>query len=163
MSGIISGVGRALIALLFIASGAAKLLTAHAIETTIAVAGLARQLVIPSGVFELIAGLCLAFGIATRLVSLLLIVFLVVATAAMGNPMADPLLLAVGLRNLAIIGGLLGEAPVPTPESGGLHVPLADADRAAELEEAVRERVRSELGGSASAAGLRKVFTPTIG
>lgn len=99
-------VGRVLLALIFIVSGASKLFDVAGTSEMIASAGLPGSLAIPVGVFELLAGLCLALGFMVRLVALLLIAFTIVATVLFHNELTNPVQSAMALKNVAIIGGL---------------------------------------------------------
>ena len=107
MASIAAIIGRILLAILFIASGATKLMTVAQTETMIVGAGLPSGLAIPTGVFELIAGVCLAIGLMTRLASLLLVVFVLLSTLFFHMELTDPMQQAMALKNLAITGGLL--------------------------------------------------------
>ena len=100
--------GRVLIAVLFILSGAGKLLdpvgTAQMMNAQSPVPGSFGTAV---AIFEIAAGAILALGIATRLVSILLIAFTALATIFFHNQVTDQLQATMALKNLAIIGGLL--------------------------------------------------------
>jgi putative oxidoreductase len=94
-------IGRLLIALIFIFSGAGKLMDIGATETLMVAAGLPSGLAIPTALFELLAGLCLAAGFMVRLVALLLAAF--TALTILFFHAHDAIM---ALKNLAIIGGL---------------------------------------------------------
>jgi putative oxidoreductase len=106
MSKIAAIVGRFLIALIFVISGASKLMDVVSTETMIVAAGLPGGLAIPVGLFELIAGLCLAAGFMVRLVSVLLIGFVAATILFFHNKFTDPMQQIMALKNVAIIGGL---------------------------------------------------------
>jgi putative oxidoreductase len=106
MSKIAAIVGRFLIALIFVISGASKLMDVASTETMIVAAGLPGGLAIPVGLFELLAGLCLAAGFMVRLVSLLLIGFVAATILFFHNRFTDPMQQIMALKNVAIIGGL---------------------------------------------------------
>ena len=106
MSKIAAIIGRVLIGLLFILSGFSKLTDISGTASMIAGAGLPNGLAIPVGVFELLAGLCLAAGFAVRLVSVLLAVFTAGTILFFHNQFTDPAQGVAALKNLAIIGGL---------------------------------------------------------
>jgi putative oxidoreductase len=108
MASIAAIIGRILLAVLFVVSGATKLMTVPATEAMITGAGLPSGLAVAVGVFEVVAGLCLAIGLMTRLASILLVGFTVLATLFfhLGN-LADPMQQAMVLKNVAICGGLL--------------------------------------------------------
>jgi len=99
-------IGRILIALIFIFSGAGKLADISATETMIVAAGLPSGLAIPTGLFELLAGLCLAAGFMVRLVAVLLAGFTAMTILFFHAQFGDPMQRVMALKNLAIIGGL---------------------------------------------------------
>jgi putative oxidoreductase len=106
MSKIAAIIGRILIALIFVLSGIGKLMDVSGTETMMTGAGLPGGLAIPTGLFELIAGLCLAAGFMVRLVSVLLAVFVALAILFFHHDLTDPVQQIAALKNLAIIGGL---------------------------------------------------------
>lgn len=106
MSKIAAIIGRILIALIFIFSGAGKLADISATETMIVAAGLPSGLAIPTGLFELLAGLCLAAGFMVRLVAVLLAGFTALTILFFHAQFGDPMQRVMALKNLAIIGGL---------------------------------------------------------
>lgn len=106
MSKIAAIVGRFLIALIFVISGASKLMDVASTESMIVSSGLPGGLAIPVGLFELIAGLCLAAGFMVRLVSVLLILFVAATILFFHNKFTDPAQQIAALKNLAMIGGL---------------------------------------------------------
>lgn len=107
MSKITAIVGRLLIAIIFIVSGIGKLADPSGAWQMLSSVGLPPSLAIPTGVFELVAGLMLAAGFAVRLVSLALFVFVAFATLFFHNRFTDPLQSVMALKNLAIMGGLM--------------------------------------------------------
>jgi Predicted membrane protein len=106
MSKIAAIIGRFLIALIFIFSGAGKLMDIAGTEAMITGVGLPGGLAIPTGIFELVAGLCLAAGFMVRLVALLLAGFTALAILFFHNQLGDPMARLMALKDLAIIGGL---------------------------------------------------------
>lgn len=106
MSKIAAIIGRVLIGLLFIVSGINKLMAIGATSTMLAGYGLPPGFAVPVGLFELVAGLCLAAGFAVRLVAALLAVFTAGTILFAHNRVTDPMQAAQALKNLAIIGGL---------------------------------------------------------
>ena len=106
MSKIAAIIGRFLIALIFIFSGAGKLMDIGGTETMIVAAGLPSGLAIPTALFELIAGLCLAAGFMVRLVAVLLAAFTAMTILFFHAQIGDPMQRVMMLKNLAIIGGL---------------------------------------------------------
>lgn len=106
MSKVAAIIGRILIALIFIWSGANKLLDLTATETAMVGAGLPGGLALFVGLFELVAGICLAAGFMVRLVSVLLAGFSALTILFFHHNVADPAQLVNAFKNLAIIGGL---------------------------------------------------------
>lgn len=107
MSKIAAIIGRILLALIFIFSGAGKLMDVSATEAMIVGAGLPGGFAIPVGLFELVAGLCLAFGFMVRLVAALLAAFTAATILFFHANFVDPAQQVAVLKNLAIIGGLM--------------------------------------------------------
>ncbi|PEQ12897.1 hypothetical protein B2G71_08630 [Novosphingobium sp. PC22D] len=106
MSKIAAIIGRILLALLFIVSGANKFVDLAGTEQMIVSAGLPGGLALPVAAFEIIAGLCLALGFMVRLVSLALIVFVALTLLFFHNRFTDPMQGVMALKNLAVMGGL---------------------------------------------------------
>lgn len=105
MSTIAAVIGRILLAILFIVSGIGKLFDLPA--TNAALIGISMGgMALAVALFEVIAGLCLALGLMTRLASLALIAFTALATLFFHNNFTDPVQSAMALKNLSIIGGL---------------------------------------------------------
>jgi putative oxidoreductase len=69
--------------------------------------GLPASLALPTGIFELVAGLLLAIGLMSRLVAALLFLFVALTTVLFHNQITDPMQATQALKNLAIMGGLL--------------------------------------------------------
>lgn len=107
MSTIAAVIGRVFIAVIFILSGIQKLLDPGPAAAMLAATNLPASLALPSGAFELIAGLLLAIGLMTRLVAILLAGFCLVTIFFFHNQFADPIQGAMALKNLAMAGGLL--------------------------------------------------------
>lgn len=101
-------IGRLCIAVLFVFAGAGKLMdpggTAQYIASTTALSG---TLAVPTGIFEIAAGLLLGLGVMTRLVAIALAGFVVLATLLFHSQITDPMQAQAALKNLAITGGLL--------------------------------------------------------
>lgn len=100
-------IGRLFIAVIFIVSGINKLIHVSDTSAMISAAGLPGALAVPTGLFELIAGLCIALGIATRLVSVLLAGFVLLTILFFHRDFTDPMQAMAAMKNLAIAGGLL--------------------------------------------------------
>ena len=106
MSKIAAIVGRVLIGILFIVSGISKLMDIGMTADMLAGAGLPRGFALPVGLFELVAGLCLAAGLAVRLMAVLLALFTAATILFFHNRFTDPAQGFAALKNLALIGGL---------------------------------------------------------
>lgn len=107
MTTLLAFIGRLLIALLFLVSGANKLMDISGTDTMIRAAGLPGGLALLVGLFEVAAGLALVFGVATRLTAVILAGFCLVTAFFFHNEFTDPMQAAMLLKNLAIAGGLL--------------------------------------------------------
>lgn len=107
MTAIAAFAGRLLLAVLFIHSGIVKLLAPQGAGQMLDAAGLPASLAMPTGIFELVAGLALVFGVMTRLFALLLAAFTLLAALLFHNQLTDPMQLMQAEKNLAIAGGLL--------------------------------------------------------
>lgn len=99
--------GRLFIAVIFIVSGINKLIHVNDTGAMLSAAGLPGGLAAPTGLFELIAGICLALGIATRLWSMLLAGFVLLTILFFHREFTDPAQAMAAMKNLAIAGGLL--------------------------------------------------------
>ncbi|ABC64392.1 DoxX family protein [Erythrobacter litoralis] len=108
MAMIASIAGRLMLALLFILAGLNKIMnpadTAAYIEAQTA---LPPSLALPTGIFELVAGLFLAAGFMTRLSAFVLAVFTLLTIPLFHAQVSDPTQMTMALKNLAIAGGLL--------------------------------------------------------
>src|SRR3546814_4127295 len=91
MSMIAVFIGRLFIAVIFLVSGVNKLIHVADTNAMIAAAGLPAGLAIPTGLFELLAGACLALGVATRLWSILLAVFVLLTILFFHREFVDPM------------------------------------------------------------------------
>ena len=107
MNMIAAFVGRILLSVIFIVSGITKLFQPAATESLITGAGLPAGLAIPTGIFELVAGLAIALGFMTRLFSLLLAGFCLVTILFFHREFTDQIQAAMAMKNLAIAGGFL--------------------------------------------------------
>lgn len=107
MSMIAVFIGRLFIAVIFIVSGINKLIHVNDTTAAISAAGLPGTLAIPVGLFELIAGVCIALGIAVRLWSILLAGFVLATIIFFHREFTDPVQAMAAMKNLAIAGGLL--------------------------------------------------------
>lgn len=107
MSSIAAVVGRIFLAVIFIISGAGKLMAPSATEAMLAGVGMPAGLAVPTGLFELIAGLLLAAGLMTRIASILLAGFTLLAAILFHNQLTDQMQSVMFLKDVAIAGGLL--------------------------------------------------------
>lgn len=107
MSWIAAVIGRLLLAVMFIVSGLQKIMDPGPTGQMLAATNLPANLALPTGLFEAIAGVLLAIGLMTRLVSIVLAVFVGLTIFFFHNEFADPLQGTLALKNLAILGGLL--------------------------------------------------------
>ena len=107
MSAIAAFFGRLMLAALFVLAGIPKIIDPSGAAAMLEGANLPGSLAMPTGVFEVVAGLLLALGFMTRLVSILLAGFVLLATFFFHNQFGDPLQAAMALKNVAIAGGLL--------------------------------------------------------
>lgn len=101
-------IGRLCIAALFVLAGIAKLMdpagTAAYISSTTTLPG---TLAVPTGIFEIVAGILLGLGVMTRLVAIVLAGFVALTTLLFHSQITDQLQSQQAIKNLAIIGGLL--------------------------------------------------------
>lgn len=108
MSTIAAVIGRILVALLFIISGASKLVDPGPTAGMLAGVGLPTVLTVPTGLFELLLGVALAIGMMTRLAAILLAGFTALTIFFFHNQFNDMAQLPTILLHVAVIGGLLG-------------------------------------------------------
>src|SRR3546814_9487772 len=90
MSMIAVFIGRLFIALIFVVSGINKLIHVTDTHAMISAAGLPGWLAVPTGLFELIAGVCIALGIYARAFSLLLAAFVLLTILFFHRDFTDP-------------------------------------------------------------------------
>jgi putative oxidoreductase len=107
MSLIAAVLGRILIAIMFIVSGAQKVADPGPTGQMLLATNLPASFALPTGVFELVAGVLLAVGLMTRLTAFVLFVFVGLTIFFFHHDFADPLQGTLALKNLAIMGGLL--------------------------------------------------------
>jgi putative oxidoreductase len=106
-SGLFAFIGRLMLALIFIVAGAAKLADIAGTGQYMASVGLPANLALPAALFELIAGICLALGIFTRIFSLLLAGFCLLTALLFHRETADPMQATMAMKNIAMAGGYL--------------------------------------------------------
>lgn len=107
MNMIAATIGRILLSLIFIVSGASKLFDLTGTEAMIVGAGFPSGLAIPAGAFELIAGLAIALGFMTRFFAILLAGFCLLTAVLFHQNVTDPMQAAMAMKNVAIAGGFL--------------------------------------------------------
>jgi putative oxidoreductase len=107
MSALLAFAGRLLIALLFIISGLNKIIDPASTQAMLGSVGLPASFALPTGLFELVAGLALVVGFFTRFFATLLAIFCLVSAFFFHNNFVDPAQLTQLLKNVAIAGGLL--------------------------------------------------------
>jgi putative oxidoreductase len=107
MSMIAALIGRILLAVIFIVSGIGKIIDPAPVAQMMAGVGLPANMAMGVGIFELVVGLLLAIGLMTRLVSIVLFVYIGLTILFFHNALADPAQQVNALKNLAIMGGML--------------------------------------------------------
>ena len=164
MSHVAAFVGRLMIAAIFILSGFGKLADLPGTDAMIIRAGLPSGLALPVAGFEILAGLCLAIGLMTRLVAILLAGFTLLAALFFHNRLGDPLQQVQFLKNVAIAGGLLAVFAHSqmrwSYDSMRLRrrAEVAERDAAEKVHEAELRAARAE--GRADAPGTTVVAQP---
>ncbi len=156
MNSFTAAIGRIFIAILFIVSGVGKITDPQMADSMIVQAGLPQGLGLIAGVCEVVGGVMLALGLFRRLAATLLGVFTVIATLLFHKDFADPMQLAMALKNLAIVGGLmlvLSEQRVfrtttthtarVVPDATVAELDAARAERRAEVAELHAERAEA--------------------
>lgn len=106
-SGLFAVIGRILLALIFILSGAMKLGDVSGTGAYMAANGLPANLALPAALFELIGGIMIVLGIFTRLTSLVFAAFCLLTALLFHRETADPIQAAMAFKNIAIAGGFL--------------------------------------------------------
>lgn len=106
---LLAAVGRVLIALIFIASGASKIANPEATQAYIASAGLPLPLIsyLVAVIVELGGGVAILLGYHARISSLAVAVFTLAAAVFFHRNFADQNQMIHFMKNLAITGGLL--------------------------------------------------------
>jgi len=107
MSMIAALIGRILLAVIFIVSGIGKIIDPAPAAGMLSSVGLPANMALGVGIFELVAGLLLAIGLMTRLVSIVLFAYVGATILFFHNALADPAQQVNALKNLAIMGGML--------------------------------------------------------
>lgn len=107
MPNVLVAFGRLLLGLVFIISGGAKLLVTDIASEQLSHLAVTRDMAVAVGIFEVVAGLLLAFGIGAMLAAILLIAAILIDALLNHNPLADPIQIGAALQSGAVIGGLL--------------------------------------------------------
>lgn len=107
MSAIAAFIGRLMLAALFVLAGIPKIIDPSGAAAMLESANLPGSLAMPTGIFEVVAGLLLALGFMSRLVSILLAGFTLLTVFFFHNQFGDPMQAAQALKNIAVAGGLL--------------------------------------------------------
>lgn len=158
MTAIAAFVGRLFLSVLFIHSGIGKLMAPDSAGQMLSDAGLSPALALPTGIFELVAGLALVFGFMTRLFAVLLAAFTLLAALMFHNQIGDPMQLIQAEKNLAIAGGLLALFAVSqmrwSYDSMRLRRKGELATREAELRAHEAELRAARAEGRAAATGI---------
>ncbi len=107
MSTIAAIIGRFLLAFMFMVSGLQKIADPGPTAAMLEATNLPASMALPTGAFELVAGLLLAVGLMTRLVAIVLAAFTGLTIFFFHHDFGDPLQGTLALKNAAILGGLL--------------------------------------------------------
>jgi putative oxidoreductase len=107
LSGLFAFIGRVMLALIFIVSGAVKLADIPGTGSYMAGVGLPANLALPVALFEVIGGLMIIFGVFTRLTALVFSAFCLLTALLFHRETADPMQAANAMKNIAIAGGFL--------------------------------------------------------
>ncbi len=107
LSGLFALIGRIMLALIFIISGAMKLTDLPGTGAYMAGVGLPAELALPAAILEIVGGLMIVFGIFTRLTALVFAAFCLLTALLFHRETADPIQAAMAFKNIAIAGGFL--------------------------------------------------------
>ena len=107
ISGLFAFIGRVLLALVFVISGAMKLTDIPGTGSYMASVNLPSSLALPAALFEIIGGLMIVFGVFTRLTALAFAIFCLLTALLFHRETADPMQAAMAFKNIAIAGGFL--------------------------------------------------------
>ena len=160
MSMIAALIGRILLAVIFVVSGIGKMIDPAPAAGMMASVGLPANMAMGVGIFELVAGLLLAIGLMTRLVSIGLFAYIGLTILFFHNALADPAQQVNALKNLAIMGGMLMVFAYGHMRWSYDHWRERDRTRKAELRAAHAE---GKAEGATAVAGRPAVVeTPTV-
>jgi putative oxidoreductase len=107
LSGLFAFIGRIMLALIFVISGAIKLTDIPGTASYMAGVGLPPSLALPVAIFEIVGGLMIVFGVFTRLTALVFAAFCLLTALLFHRETADPIQAAMAFKNIAIAGGFL--------------------------------------------------------
>lgn len=107
LSGLFALIGRIMLALIFIISGAMKLNDLPGTGAYMAGVGLPAELALPAAILEIVGGLMIVFGVFTRLTALVFAAFCLLTALLFHRETADPIQAAMAFKNIAIAGGFL--------------------------------------------------------
>ena len=107
MSAIAAFLGRLMLALLFVVSGAGKIADPSGTAQMMQSVNLPGNFAMGGGIFEVVAGLLLALGVMTRLVSILLAAFVALTILFYHHDFGTQPGMTAFLLHLALMGGLL--------------------------------------------------------
>ena len=107
LSGLLAFIGRVMLALIFIISGAMKLSDISDTGTYMASVGLPSEMALPVAILEVVGGLMIVFGVFTRLTALAFAAFCLLTALLFHRETADPMQAAMAFKNIAIAGGFL--------------------------------------------------------
>lgn len=107
ISGLLAFIGRVMLAVIFIISGAMKLTDISGTGTYMASVGLPSSMAFPVALFEVVGGLMIVFGVFTRLTALAFAAFCLLTALLFHRETADPIQAAMAFKNIAIAGGFL--------------------------------------------------------
>ena len=107
LSGLFAFIGRIMLSLIFIVSGAVKLSDPSVTSAALASVGFPTGLALPAILFELIGGIMIALGIFTRITSLVFAAFCLLTALLFHSETADATQAAMAMKNIAIAGGFL--------------------------------------------------------
>jgi putative oxidoreductase len=107
LSRLFAFIGRIMLALIFVVSGAVKLAQIPGTASYMAGVGLPANLALPVALFEVIGGLMIVLGMFTRLIALVFAAFCLLTALLFHRETSDPIQAANALKNIAIAGGFL--------------------------------------------------------
>lgn len=107
MTGLIQLFGRIMLALIFILSAVGKTFDTAGTMGYMQSAGLPGELLWPSILVELVAGICVAIGYKTRWAAIALAAFSLLTAVIFHRNFADEMQMYMFMKNVAMAGGLL--------------------------------------------------------